>query len=142
MRHQSSPSACSHRNIGVRNLGIREDLLVQGTWCATYENKVILHWRNEKKFHQSVPLDPDSNVAIFRTAPAGAKRFRIYEAIMNAHNKQPILNCFRMNTVMDDEFSDNDEDGCATSLPFDFEDGANLVWPHERLAENRANPAF
>lgn len=124
-------SVCSHCNIGVRNLGIREDLSKEPGVLLT---KIKLFCIGMKKFHRSVPLDPDSNVAIIRMAP-GAKRFRIYKAIMNAHNKQPSLNCFRMNTVTDDEFSDGDEEGCATSLPFDFEDRAKLVWPHELMAE-------
>jgi hypothetical protein len=54
----------------------------KGTWQATYDDKVVLHW-NENTAQRTVLLDPFTNVATIRSAP-GNKAFRIYKAMMDA----------------------------------------------------------
>jgi hypothetical protein len=53
------------------------DKNIKGTWCATYDDKVVLHWNHGNSATRSVPLDPGTNVAIFRSA-SGMKR-AVYE---------------------------------------------------------------
>ena len=44
-----------------------------GTWCATFKDKVILQW-DQRKYQRTIHLDPSSNVAILRLAP-GINRY-------------------------------------------------------------------
>jgi hypothetical protein len=51
--------------------------LPRGTWCATYEDEVVLQW-DQRKYTKTVKLDPTrSNVAIMWTAP-GYTRYQDY----------------------------------------------------------------
>jgi hypothetical protein len=47
-----------------------------GTWCATYDDSVELYW-DQRRYHRTIPLDPATNVASFRSAP-GFTRFNAY----------------------------------------------------------------
>ena len=48
----------------------------QGTWCATYQDKVVLHW-NQRRSKKTIRLDPStSSVATLHTAPG----YRNFEA--------------------------------------------------------------
>ena len=69
----------------------------KGTWQATYDDKVVLHW-NENTSQQSVLLDPFTNVATIRLAP-GNKAFRIYKAMMDAQGGESDPICFNANIV-------------------------------------------
>ena len=45
----------------------------RGTWCATYENEIILYW-DQRKYKRTIPIDPkQSNVASITTAPGYKK---------------------------------------------------------------------
>ena len=50
-----------------------------GTWCATYQDKCVLNW-NQNKNKRTVMLDPQTNVAILRSAP----NYTIYNAFCTA----------------------------------------------------------
>ena len=42
----------------------------RGTWCATYDDKIVMWW-NQRKYKQSCPIDPnETNVATIMTAPS------------------------------------------------------------------------
>eukprot|EP00978_Attheya_sp_CCMP212_P025331 scaffold81193_cov68-Attheya_sp.AAC.1 len=43
--------------------------LPRGTWCATYQDSVMLHWWGQRKFARAIPLCPRSNVGRLRSAP-------------------------------------------------------------------------
>ena len=62
------------------NKGLKQGL--KGAWCATYEDRVTLHWGNDK-YVRSIWLDPSTNVATVQTAP-GCTRYQIYEAIIGS----------------------------------------------------------
>jgi Reverse transcriptase (RNA-dependent DNA polymerase)/GAG-pre-integrase domain len=47
-----------------------------GTWCATYNDSVVLQW-DQCKFTRTVPLDKKTNVALIRTA-AGYQKFAAF----------------------------------------------------------------
>jgi hypothetical protein len=42
--------------------------LHNGTWCAMYANKIVLHWNQQRHSH-TVYLSPRSNVGVMCTAP-------------------------------------------------------------------------
>jgi hypothetical protein len=47
-----------------------------GTWCATYDDSVVLQW-DQRKFTRTVPLDRKRNVALIRSA-AGYQKFTAF----------------------------------------------------------------
>jgi hypothetical protein len=47
-----------------------------GTWCATYDNSVVLQW-DQRKFTRTVPLDRKRNVALIRST-AGYHKFTAF----------------------------------------------------------------
>jgi len=73
----------------------------KGTWQATYDDKVVLHW-NENTSQRTVLLDPLTNVATIRSAP-GNQAFRIYKAMMDARGGETEPICFNANVVSDDD---------------------------------------
>ena len=99
----------------------------KGAWCATYEDKVTLHWGNNG-YVRSVLLDPATNVATLFSAP-GTKRYQIYEAIMVTQEPNVRINCFNMNMVTDDECSGEEGDESPLIRPCDYNDNAALIWP-------------
>ncbi len=60
---------------------------LNGTWCGTYANHIILYWE-QQKYKQTVPLLPNTNVGVIYTAPG----IREYANICNVlENKLPML---------------------------------------------------
>ena len=55
-----------------------------GTWCATYADKCVLHWK-QQKFKRTVYLDQATNTARFHSA-AGAVKYRVFAAAQDAFN--------------------------------------------------------
>ena len=54
-----------------------------GTWCATYDDKVVLYW-NQQQCHRTIPLSKsEDNVATIRTTP-GYKRFIAFDTRMES----------------------------------------------------------
>jgi hypothetical protein len=47
-----------------------------GTWCATYDDSVVLQW-DQRRFTRTVPLDKKRNVALIRSA-AGYQKFTAF----------------------------------------------------------------
>jgi len=54
---------------------------IKGTWCATYSNKCVLHWNNNSA-HKTITYDPQSNVAIMRSAP-GYGKFSSFSSVFH-----------------------------------------------------------
>ena len=108
------------------NKGLKQGL--KGAWCATYEDRVTLHWGNDK-YVRSIWLDPSTNVATVQTAP-GCTRYQIYEAIIGSTKEHKTdLKCFNVNTVTDDECADREEDVKVRSkLPYSLnEDEPSII---------------
>jgi hypothetical protein len=74
----------------------------EGTWCRTLSSIVELELQ-QRKFKQTILLDPATSVAIFQTAPAYAK-FETFCSILNNPNDDPAT--FSLHAVTDDEASD------------------------------------
>jgi hypothetical protein len=78
-----------------------------GTWCATYDNQVILYW-DQRRFQRTIPLDQhNSNVASICTAP-GYTQFNAFEAQLQdppASNDDE-TGAFDAQLVSDDEAKD------------------------------------
>jgi hypothetical protein len=112
----------------------------KGTWCATYDDKVVLHWKGNKHT-RTVMLDPATNVAIFRSA-SGTKGYRVFAAMMDTMGEHHEHNCFSMHAVTDDEASDNeDTPGPCANLPFDLDDDGPLRWPKEKTPTQAKQPS-
>ena len=74
----------------------------KGTWCATYDNSVVLEWQ-QRKYSRTVLLDPGTNVATFRSA-LGYNRFKAFVYELNNSHEELIACDSRL--VSDDEASD------------------------------------
>ena len=72
------------------------------TWCATYDDSVVLEWQ-QRKYRRTVPLDPGTNVATFRSAP-GYNHFKAFVSKLNNPHEELIVCDSRL--VSDDEASD------------------------------------
>lgn len=70
-----------------------------GTWCATYADRIVLFW-NQEKYKRTLMLDQEgSNVATIRSAPG----YHAYEAFCeqnNYHDDQDCM-CYDVNMVSD-----------------------------------------
>ena len=76
----------------------------KGTWCATYDDSMVLEWQQQKYFW-TVPLDPGTNVATFRSAP-GYNRFKAFMSKLNKPYEDLIVCKSRL--VLDNEISDKE----------------------------------
>ena len=83
------------------------------TWCATYENSVVLVWQ-KRKYCRTVPLDPKANVATLRSSP-GYNRFKAFVTELNNPHKEIIAYDSRL--VSDNESSDEETLPNKRSLP-------------------------
>ena len=76
-----------------------------GTWCATFADRVILYWE-QRKYQRTVMLDRQgTNVATIRSAPG----YKAYEAYCNEcvqHDDKDSL-CYDVNMVSDVESDTN-----------------------------------
>ena len=79
----------------------------KGTWSATYDDKVELHWNNNS-CHRTIKLDPATNVASMQSSP-GNKYFRTYYMMHTMWNDSCIHACFNTQLIMDDEASYSDD---------------------------------
>jgi len=77
----------------------------KGTWSATYDDKIELHWKNNA-YHRSVPYEKSNNIAMLRTT-AGASAF-VAAMKEQDNDEQPV--CFNINVVSDNEYDENDDD--------------------------------
>jgi hypothetical protein len=78
-----------------------------GTWCATFADKVILYW-DQCKYQRTILLDQQgSNVATIRSAPG----YDAYTTFCNENDQHDDNNtlCYDVNMVSDIE-SDNEVD--------------------------------
>ena len=89
----------------------------KGTWCATYDNSVVLEWQ-QRKYCRTVPLDPGTNVATFSSAP-GYNRFKAFVSELNNPHEELIACNYRL--VSDDKASDKE------TLP----NKRSLLWPDD-----------
>jgi hypothetical protein len=76
--------------------------LKRGTWCATYEDQIILYW-GQREFRRTIPLDPESsNVASIRTAP-GYSRFNAFAAEVGDFEEAEDQLVYDAQVISDDE---------------------------------------
>ena len=71
-----------------------------GTWCATYDSYVVLHW-NQNKFTKTVRLDKNTNVATMSSAP-GFKKYRAFTAVIDANRSLPKKEYINKNYICND----------------------------------------
>ena len=78
----------------------------KGTWCATYDDAIILYW-DQRKFKRTVPLDPGStNTGCIYTAPG----YRAFQAFLEEANlKEDEMICYNANLFSDAENEVDDE---------------------------------
>eukprot|EP00978_Attheya_sp_CCMP212_P015749 scaffold40797_cov63-Attheya_sp.AAC.6 len=76
--------------------------LPRGTWCAMYQDSVMLQW-GQQKFTRTIPHWPRSNVGNFRSAP-GVQKYAAYASAIEHLQSQPTA--FPFVVVSDDESSD------------------------------------
>ena len=82
----------------------------RGTWCATYGDKVVLHW-GQRKFKKTIKLDKSTgNVATIYTAP-GYDKFEAYCTECGMGEEVSPLCGFDVNLVSDSEGDEYDDDG-------------------------------
>ncbi|WP_317203594.1 hypothetical protein, partial [Janthinobacterium sp.] len=80
-----------------------------GTWCATFENEVVLYW-DQQRFTRTIPLDQqNTNVATIRTAP-GFSRFNAFCSTIGDSNSSEDYMSYESQMVSDDEDEGNNED--------------------------------
>ena len=80
----------------------------RGTWCATYDNEVVLYW-DQQRLKRTIPLDPeDNNIASIRTAP-GFTRFNAFCARIGDDESPEVFLTYDTGVVSDDE-GDQDDD--------------------------------
>jgi hypothetical protein len=73
-----------------------------GTWCATYCDKIVLFW-NQQKCQRTIPLDVHGeNVATIRTAP-GYKRFMAFCAEVESNDGPTKGLCYEAGIVSNDK---------------------------------------
>ena len=71
----------------------------RGTWCATYDDAIVLHW-DQEKYVRTVTLDKKgTNVATIRTSP-GFLRYKAIEAEVGGEEQ---LFCYDANIISDDK---------------------------------------
>jgi hypothetical protein len=85
--------------------------LPRGTWCATYDDQIVLEW-GQRKFRRTIKLDKrGSNVATIRTAPSYDKYHaycaEIHDTIPD-NDDDPVT--YESNIVSDDENDSDSED--------------------------------
>ena len=78
----------------------------RGTWCATYDDEIVLWW-NQRKYKQSCPIDPnETNVTTIMTAP-GYNRYKAFAAEVHDSpddDENPLsVSAFDSNVVSEDE---------------------------------------
>ena len=78
----------------------------KGTWSATYDDKVELHWA-DNTYHRTVALDPSTNIAAIQSSP-GHLRYRAFHALHTLTMDCPMPVCFNTQTLSDDEESYSD----------------------------------
>ena len=86
----------------------------KGTWCATYDDSVVLEWQ-QRKYCWTVPLDPGTNVVTFFSAP-GYNCFKAFVSKLNNPHEELIACDSRI--VLDDEASDKETIPNERSLPW------------------------
>jgi hypothetical protein len=77
-----------------------------GTWCATYDDRVVLHW-DQQKYQRTIKLDVDgTNVASIRTAPG----YNAYQAFCTeaGYEDETTTLCFDTNVISDSESDDKE----------------------------------
>jgi hypothetical protein len=119
-----------------------------GTWCATYANKIKLHW-DQQRYTRTIHLNPRSNVGILRMAPTITKycnvckhieedvqilamptvleTFTHYEEGGNQKNTSAAAN------LVADSEDENEEENTEVSLP-------HMQDPQKVLEESREQP--
>ena len=83
--------------------------LPRGTWCATYEDQVVLYW-NQRKYVRTIHLDrSESNTAAIRTAP-GYSKFLAFEATHQISDEDVLTyDAPEAAVVSDDEYPNSEE---------------------------------
>jgi hypothetical protein len=75
-----------------------------GTWCATYDDKVVFWW-DQEKYKRTVPLDKgSSNVGTFTTAP-GFSRFNAFCTECKMEEEADII-AFETHVIEDSDSED------------------------------------
>lgn len=78
-----------------------------GTWCATYADKVVLYW-DQQQYQRTIVLDRQgTNVPTIRSAP-GFNTYSVFCDEYDQHDDKKAL-CYDVNMISDVE-SDNDVD--------------------------------
>ena len=80
-----------------------------GTWCATYSNRMVLHW-NQRQNKRTIPWDSRTNTGIMRSAP-GAYTYRAYAAIYEAEQGIESHEHVCCSTATSTHLVSDDEDG-------------------------------
>jgi hypothetical protein len=78
----------------------------KGTWSASYDNKVELHWDNNT-YHQMITLDKNINVVAICSTP-GDMHNRVFHALHEVTVDYTMPVCFNTQVVMDDGESYSD----------------------------------
>ena len=72
----------------------------RGTWCATYDDEIVLYW-DQRKYKRTIRLDPDrTNTATIRSAP-GYSRFMAFSANLGELDDEILA--YQAPLVSDDE---------------------------------------
>jgi len=61
-----------------------------GTWCATYDDSIVLEWR-QRQYRRTIKLDPGTNVATIYTAPGYRRANIVCNAMVRDHHAYPTL---------------------------------------------------
>ena len=98
----------------------------RGTWCATYDNAVVLYW-DQQKYQRTIPLDPaNTNAATIRTAP-GFSRFNAFCSTIGDITSSEVYMTYESQMVSDDEDEGQEED----QVESDSEDSEDLPFQRE-----------
>jgi hypothetical protein len=76
-----------------------------GTWCATYDDEIILYWNQRKYTRRTIRLNPDqSNTATIRSVP-GYSRFIAFSS--NLGERDDEILAYEAPIASDDEYGAN-----------------------------------
>ena len=105
----------------------------RGTWCATYDDEIVLYW-NQRKYKRTIKLDPSGdNVATMHTAP-GYSHFMAFCAECGAEDSDdndPLA--YDVHIIPPDDEEEEASEPMADDT--DEEEGINAITANEILRE-------
>jgi hypothetical protein len=76
-----------------------------GTWCATYDDEIVLYW-NQRKYKRTIQLSPtETNTATIRSAP-GYTRFTAFNSNLEGLDEEVLA--YEAPLVSDEEGNNNE----------------------------------